>query len=497
MWSRNDLHELISSKMRDYKFIVVANREPYIHRYAAGEVQCMRPASGMASALDPIMTASGGVWVAHGGGDADRDTVDEFDHVRVPPDAPAYTLRRVWLTKEQEDGFYYGLSNEGLWPLCHVTFTRPTFDPRHWQAYRDVNALFAEAVLREAGDAPSVVFIQDYHFALLPRLLKEAGRPNLVVAQFWHIPWPNRETFRAFPWKDELLDGLLGNDLLGFHIRYHCQNFLDTVDRGLEAMVDHERFEVTRGGRVTTVRPFPISIDFEAHDARAGGAEVAQAAKAWRKRLRLAGDVVVGAGIERLDYTKGIPDRLRALDLFFEREPRWRGKVVFVQVAVPSRSHVPRYREEEDVVDALVDRINWRWGGGAWKPVVLIKEHHEPAEMIALHRLARFFVVSSLHDGMNLVAKEFVASRADEQGVLILSQFTGAYRELPEALCVNPYAVHELADAIRHAVTMPPEEQRRRMLRMREQVAYNNVYRWAGKILAALLKLDLPEGAPE
>ena len=496
MWSRETLHDLITSKLSGHKFIVVANREPYIHRYVGGDIACIRPASGMATALDPIMVASGGVWVAHGSGDADRAAVDEQDHVRVPPEAPAYTLRRVWLTKEQEDGYYYGLANAGLWPLCHVTFTRPRFHPRHWQAYREVNELFARAVLEEAGESPSLVFIQDYHFGLLPRILKERGGPRLLVAQFWHIPWPNRETFRAFPWKEELLDGMLGNDLLGFHIRYHCQNFLDTVDRGIEAKVDHERFEVTRGGRATAVRPFPISIDFAAHDAQARDLAVEQAMRDWRKQLRL-GDEVVGAGIERLDYTKGIPDRLHGLDLFFERHPEWVRKVVFVQVAVPSRSHLPQYRQAEEEVDRLADEINWKWGTDNWKPVVLLKEHHGPTEMMALHRLARFFVVSSLHDGMNLVAKEFVASRFDEQGVLILSQFTGAYRELPEVLGVNPFAVHELADAVHQAVTMPEAEQRRRMRRMREQVEHNNVYRWAGKFLSALLKFDVPEREAE
>ena len=492
MWTRQLLHDLITSKLRGHKFIVVANREPYIHRYVGGTVQCIRPASGLATAVDPIMLASGGVWIAHGSGDADRATVDAHDHVRVPPERPAYTLRRVWLTKEQEDGFYYGLSNEGIWPLCHVTFTRPGFHPRHWQIYKEVNELFARAVREEAGTAPCVVFIQDYHFCLLPRLLKEQGGGNLVVAHFWHIPWPNRETFRAFPWKEELLDGLLGNDLLGFHIRYHCQNFLDTVDRALETKVDHERFEVTRNGKVTAVRPFPISIDFAAHDAQAREPAVEQAMRDWRKALRLSGEVV-GAGIERLDYTKGIPDRLRGLDLFLEQHPEWVGKLVFVQIAVPSRSHLPQYRQVEEEVDRLTDEINWRWGDGAWRPVILLKEHHGPVAMIALHRLASFFVVSSLHDGMNLVAKEFVASRFDEQGVLILSRFTGAHRELPESLGVNPFAMHELADAILQAVAMPAAEQRRRMRRMREQVAQNNVYRWAGKFLSALLTFDLPE----
>jgi trehalose-6-phosphate synthase len=493
VWTSQSLQDMIAARLTGHRLIVVANREPYVHRYAGDEVRCLRPASGMATALHPIMAATGGTWVAHGSGDADRAAVDAHDRVRVPPEAPAYTLRRVWLTKEQEDGYYYGLANEGLWPLCHITFTRPAFQPADWAAYKEVNELFAKAVLEEAAGQPAVVFIQDYHFCLLPALLKRLGGGKLLVAQFWHIPWPNRETFRAFPWQEDLLAGLLGNDLLGFHIRYHCQNFLDTVDRGIEAKVDHERFEVTRGGKVTTVRPFPISIDFAAHEARASGPGVEKAMKRFRKRIRL-GDLALGVGIERLDYTKGIPERLRGLGLFFEQHPEWARKVLFVQVAVPSRSHLPQYRRVEEEVDELADRLNWRFGGDGWKPIVLIKEHQEPEEMMALHRMARFFVVSSLHDGMNLVAKEFVASRVDGEGVLILSRFTGAHRELPEALGVNPFAEHELADAIHRALTMTAEEQRRRMGRMREQVAQNNVFRWAGKIVSTLLKLDVPDG---
>jgi trehalose 6-phosphate synthase len=491
MWTKESLQDLISDRLQDHPLLVVANREPYIHRYAGEEIECIRPASGMASALDPILQACGGVWVAHGSGDADRATVDDNDHVVVPPDDPAYTLRRVWLTKEQEDGYYYGLSNEGLWPLCHVAFTRPNFSPKDWRIYREVNQLFAQAVLEEAAGRPAFVFIQDYHFALLPQLLKQEN-PNLIVAQFWHIPWPNLEIFRAFPWKEELLDGLLGNDLLGFHIRYHCQNFLDTVDRNVEAIVDMDRFEVTRGGRVTTVRPFPISIDYQWHEETARSDEVEARIRHWRRRLGVKNHFV-GLGIERLDYTKGVPERLRALDYLLETHPEYRGRLVFVQVAVSSRSHIPEYQRLANEVDTLVEEINWKWRSGSWRPIVYVTEHQSPIEMMALHRLADFCVVSSLHDGMNLVAKEYVASCVDENGVLVLSQFTGSSRELTDALLVNPFAVEEMADAMHRAVSMPNDERRRRMQKMRAAVAGNDVYRWAGKLLSALLKFDFPE----
>ncbi len=493
MWTRQTLHDLIESKMAGYKFIVVANREPFIHRYAGDRIEMVRPASGMATAIDPIMDASGGTWIAHGSGDADPEMVDQHDRIRVPPENPTYTLRRVWLTREQDQGYYYGMSNEGIWPLCHVTFTPPIFRPSDWESYRQVNQVFAEAVLKEVGDGPAFVFIQDYHFCLLPRMLKTANS-RLIVAQFWHIPWPNREVFRVFPWKEELLDGLLANDLLGFHIRYHCQNFLETVDRNIEAKVDTDRFQVTRSGSPTSIRDFPISIDFAEHAALAISPEVEQAMARWRKRLARTGDMI-GVGIERLDYTKGIPHRLRAIDYLLDTHPEFRGRLVFVQIAVPSRSHVPAYQNIEDDVDDLAEAINFKWKSRGWQPIILLKEHHDQVEMIALHRLARFCVVSSLHDGMNLVAKEYVASRVDEDGVLILSQFTGSARELTDALQINPFAVHELSDAMCQALTMAPEERTRRMRRMREHLERHNVYRWAGKLLSELLKFDFPEGS--
>lgn len=508
MWTKEALHELIRTKLRDHQFIVVANREPYIHRYAGDQIEFVQPASGLAVALDPIMRACGGVWIAHGSGDADRQTVDQHDHVRVPPDSaplpknkgaergrgePQYILRRVWLTKEQEDGYYYGLANEGLWPLCHIVFTRPVFNPQHWQIYRQVNELFAQAVVQEAGSAPTFVFIQDYHFALLPRLLKE-NNSNFIVAQFWHIPWPNRETFRAFPWKEELLDGLLGNDLLGFHLRYHCQNFLDTVDRTIEAKVDHERFEITRGGKVTAVRPFPISIDFDRHVATAEGPAVQREMERWRRQFGLH-DEFIGIGIDRIDYTKGIPERLRAVDRFLEKYPAYRERLIFVQVGVPSRVHIRQYKLLDDEIDSLVEEINWRWSTNAWRPIIFLKQHCSPIQMMALHRLVNFCIVSSLHDGMNLVAKEFVSSRFDEEGVLILSQFTGAARELTDALLINPFSIDEGAEAIRRALEMPEDERRKCMQKMRTAVAENNIYRWAGKVLSALLKFDFPENA--
>jgi alpha,alpha-trehalose-phosphate synthase [UDP-forming] len=493
IWTKSDLHQLVRRHFRGLRFIAVSNREPYIHRHAGKEVECIQPASGLALALDPIMRAAGGVWVAHGSGDADRSAVDRNDHVAVPPGNPSYTLRRVWLEKRIEKEYYYGLSNEGLWPLCHIAFHRPVFRLSDWESYRAANRIFADAIIEEADGEPAVVFIQDYHFGLLPRMLKQRN-PHLIIAQFWHIPWPNRETFRVFPWKEELLDGLLGNDLLGFHLRYHCENFLETVDRGLEAMVDAEHSEVYRNGNVTRVHPFPISIDYEEHARQASSPVVEAHMEHWISMLGGKPEFL-GIGIDRADYTKGIPERLQAIDRFLELNPEYRERMVFVQIAVPTRGRIERYRRHTREIEALVNSINSRWGTAGWQPVRYYDRHFPQIELMALHRLSDYCIVSSLHDGMNLVAKEYVSSKAEEEGVLILSSFTGAARELTAALLVNPFSADQMADAIRQALLMPFDERRKRMRRLAAIVRENNIYTWAANIMNTLRGLDACDAA--
>jgi trehalose 6-phosphate synthase len=485
-WSRERLEEVARTRLGGAKLIVVGNREPYIHLYDGEDVRCMQPASGLTTALDPVLRACRGTWVAHGSGDADQAVADERGRVAVPPDDPRYTLRRVWLSKEEVQGYYYGFANEALWPLCHVACTRPRFDAGDWEQYRRVNRKFANAVLDEAGDDPAVVFVQDYHYALLPRMLKDA-RPDLVVLQFWHIPWPNREVFRICPWQEEVLDGLLGNDLLAFHIQYHCNNFLETVERALESRVDTERFAVTRGGKTTYVRPQPISIDPDL-PAAAAPEDARREERRLRRRLGVR-DQALLLGVDRVDYTKGIPERFRAVDRLLTLHPELRRKFSFVQVGAPSRVHIPAYRRLGEELDSLVEEINWRHGNHTWKPILYLNEHHEPEQLYPLYRAAAGCVVSSLHDGMNLVAKEFVAARSDLRGVLVLSRFTGAAQELTDAVSINPYAVDEFAEALRQALLMPEEEQERRMVRLRRQVADNNIYRWAGMLLSEAGKL--------
>ncbi len=488
MWTRNELVALVEEQLRGHKLILVSNREPYLHRHVDGGIEVQQPASGMAAALDPILRACGGVWIAHGAGDADRETVNERNEVCVPPADPKYTLRRVWLTEQQEKDYYFGCSNQSIWPLCHVVFTRPIFEERYWQAYREVNQLFADAVLDEAGDQPALIFIQDYHFALLPRMLKERN-PNLIVAQFWHIPWPNAEIFRVFPWGEEMLDGMLGNDLLGFHLRYHSRNFVDSVQVGIEARADQTGFDLTRHKHTTLVRAFAISIDFDEFSELGDSAEVASEREKWVRELNLEGRLI-GAGIERIDYTKGIPERLRAVDRLLEQSPEYRERLVFVQIGVPSRADIPEYAALDEEITLLTREVNERWGTAGWQPIALYKGQYNGAQMVALHRLANFFVVSSLHDGMNLVAKEFAAARTDGDGVLVLSRFTGAAREMTDALLVNPFSTQELADAYRTALEMPEEERRHRMHKLRASVSQNSIYRWASELLSALLKLE-------
>jgi len=484
---KESLHQLIEERLASYLLVVVSNREPYIHTFSGDEIECLRPASGLTVALDPVMRAAAGVWIAHGSGDADRAVVDSSSRVMVPPENPQYALRRVWLSKEEEDGYYYGFANDAMWPLCHIAFTPPTFNEADWNTYKKVNSLFAEVILQEVGTNQAIILVQDYHFALLPRMIK-AQNPQLIVGQFWHIPWPNYEIFRICPWQEEILDGLLGNDILGFHIQYHCNNFLETADRAIECRIDREKFAVILGGETTLVRPFPISVDFEALSAEASTGKVEREMKALRHRWGL-GNKLVGIGIDRIDYTKGIPERLRALDRFFEKYPEYIGRMVFIQLGTSSRVRVEKYREINERIDHLVEEINRKYESASWEPIIYVKELASPVTLAALRRIADFCMVSSLHDGMNLVAKEFVSSRIDEDGVLILSQFCGAAWELSDALVINPYATDEFAETIKKAVEMPQEEKMVRMRRMREQVRENDIYHWGIALFSELAKL--------
>jgi trehalose-6-phosphate synthase len=481
-WTPQALAHMVREGLESPQMIVVSNREPYVHnRGPDGRPVVQVPASGMVTALEPIIRACSGVWVAHGSGSADRDVVDLHDRVGVPPADPAYTLRRVWLNDEEENGFYYGFSNEGLWPLCHLAYVRPSFREVDWLQYQAVNRKFADVVLKEARTDRPLVFVQDYHFALLPAMVRQRI-PGATVVLFWHIPWPNAETFGVCPWKETLLSGMLRADILGFHTRYHCQNFLETVDRYVECQIDREQMTVTIQGHVCQIAPYPISIEWPPRWL-AQLPSVDACARAVRQRHRIGEHVRIGVGVERWDFTKGIVERFLAIEQLLEQHPEWLGRISLLQVAAPTRSKLPAYRQLQEETEAAAVRINDRFATDTWRPIVLIGEHQEPLQVFELYRAADFCLVNSLHDGMNLVAKEFVAARDDDDGVLILSTFAGASRELLEALLVNPYDIAETRTAILQALQMDRGERSERMRLMRRTVKENNVYRWAGRML--------------
>ena len=501
LWTAERLAVHIQNHAGSSRIFVVSNREPYMHVRHGRQIACVVPPSGLVTALEPVLRACDGVWVAHGSGDADSTVVDEFDRLRVPPDEPRYTLRRVWLSEEEEARYYEGFSNEGLWPLCHIAHTRPVFRAGDWECYQKVNQKFADALLEEMQDSDEpVVFVQDYHLALVPQLVKKA-RPDARVAIFWHIPWPNPEAFGICPWQAELLDGLLGADLIGFHIPLHCHNFLATVDRVVESRTDREHMTVRRHGHTSMVRPYPVSVAFDgmAQPATASIGEDLELERA-DERERLLSRFGVRAeslalGVDRLDYTKGIVERFEAMGQLFEDHPWYRERLTMVQIAAPSRTRIASYADLRVRVEETAQRINSLYQTPHWKPIILIEEQHNHDEVRRWYRAADLCLVTSLHDGMNLVAKEFVAARDDEDGVLVLSKFTGAAVELRDALLVNPYDIAGVSDAIHSGLEMNPAERRERMRRMRRQVMEYNIYLWAAKALGDLrdVRLEDPE----
>lgn len=487
IWTETKLRDLTHAKLGDNALVVVSNREPYMHVVdeATGETKCIRPASGLVTAIHPILSACGGTWIAHGGGNADKKFVNSKDKLGVPPEDNRYILKRVWLSKEEEEGYYYGFANEGLWPLCHNTHTRPIFRESDWNMYKKVNQKFADSVVEELPAKNPFVFVQDYHFTLLPKMIKEK-RPDATVALFWHIPWPNPENFLICPYQTEILEGMLGCDLIGFHVQNHCNNFLDTANRLLESRVDTEKFSVVRFGKETFVRSFPISVNGHTTGVKP---KVDTGKLEKIKREFDLKDKIIGLGVERIDYTKGITERILAIDRFLEKYPEYKNKFVFIQIGAPSRTHLKRYHDLMSEIDELIEKKNWKHRDGSWRPIIYFDKHFSPEEIEPLYALADFCIVSSLDDGMNLVAKEYVASKEDLNGILILSQFTGAARELTDAILINPYAIEDFAEAIKLAIEMPQEEKIKRMGNMRKIVAGNNIYRWAANIITEMASL--------
>jgi len=489
-WDAQRLRGLLRTQLRGDQIIVVSNREPYIHDRTDHGVTVRRPASGLVTAVESVMRACSGTWIAHGSGSADREAVDRHDHVQVPPGRNEYTLRRLWLTPTEEQGYYYGFANEGLWPLCHVAHVRPVFRETDWDAYRQVNQRFADAVVSEARSEDPIVLVQDYHFALVPSMVRER-LPRATILTFWHIPWPNPESFGICPWRREILEGMLGSTILGFHTRFQCKNFVETVDRYLEARIEHEHSTISLRDAETLVESYPISIEWPPREVVRDWPSIADSRTRVFERLKLAPETRLAIGVDRFDYTKGILERLHAVERLLEKRPEWIGRFAFAQVAAPTRGSLEEYASFKQRVERTCERVNKRFGRPGYCPVHLLAEHHEHDALTELYRAADVCLVTSLHDGMNLVCKEFVAVRDDNHGVLILSRFAGAAREMTQALIVNPYHVEECADALHQALTMPDSEQRLRMMSLRMTVREFNVFRWAGRMLsdAATLRL--------
>ncbi len=488
LWTDGKLRNLIHARLGENALFVVSNREPYMHMHDpnTGEIRCIVPAGGVVTAIHPMLSACGGTWIAHGGGDADKKFVNSKDKLGVPPNDIHYILKRIWLSKEEEEGYYYGFSNEGLWPLCHNTHTRPIFREQDWQMYKKVNQKFADAIIEELPYNNPFIFIQDYHFTLLGKYIKEK-RPDATIALFWHIPWPNPEAFSICPYQEEILDGMLGCDLIGFHVQNHCNNFLDTANRLLESRIDTEKYSVMRFGKETFIRSFPISIDSSASSASFDPDILTQMEK-LRKEFDL-DNKIIGVGVDRIDYTKGIVERLLAIDRFLEKYPEFKNNFVFIQLGSPSRTHIKRYHELISEIDELVEKINWKYLAGNWKPIIYLKKHFSHEEIEPFYALADICIVSSLHDGMNLVAKEYVHAKKDLSGCLLLSQFTGAARELTDAILINPYSIEEFAESIKQVIELGDKEKKRKMKNMRAVVTENNVYRWAANIISELTTL--------
>jgi alpha,alpha-trehalose-phosphate synthase [UDP-forming] len=525
-WTATRIAGHPTSLLCDARLILVSNRAPYSHRWhgpappepsadnpsatdttvwdfgwlrrLSSQVSRLlqgdhalrwsQPAGGLTSALDPVMQACHGTWVAWGSGSADRHAVDARDHVHVPPHDPQYTLRRVWLSEAQVEGFYYGFANSALWPLCHLHLQRAVFKPLDWHHYQEVNAHFATAVAEECSGERAIVWLQDYHLALCSALLRQ-HIPDLAIMHFWHIPWPPWELYRACPWRRELLKGLLGNDLLGFHLAQYCHNFLECAERALGASVDYKAGVVEYEGRETWVRPFPISIDSAWWTRLARGRRVARQIVRLRAQPALAFPIL-GLGVDRLDYTKGIVHRLEAIERFLEKYPEYQGRFGFVQIAVPGRTQIEDYRRVKAQVESAVERINARFGMETTKLIHYRYAHLEPAELAVYYRMADFAMVTSLQDGMNLVAKEFIASQVEQHGVLICSEFAGAAEALDNALLINPYDIESVADTLKQAIEMSCEEKAHRMARLQTHLAEHNIYKWLADIFTTLERIQ-------
>lgn len=487
MWTKESLKRIIKENFAGYKFILASNREPFLHIYDEGKKQkiiCKRSVGGVSVALDSVMRATQGTWIAYGGSAADKEVVDKLDHIQVPTNNPKYTLRRVWMTESERRGYYEGFSNETLWPICHAVFMRPTFKESDWLAYKKINKRFANAILEEIKDKKAIVWIQDFQLSLVTEYIKDK-RPDVLIGQFWHIPWPTYEIFRTCPWKKEILNGLLANDLLGFHRFYHVDNFLNNVDREMESNINKEDLMVNYKNHKTKVGFFPISVDYE---------KIVNYVKNTKNNKKMIEKYVkspykyLAIGIDRIDYTKGIVNRLLAIEKFLEMYPSYKGKFVYFGIGSPSRSGISTYRKLSKEIRRQVLRINNKFAQKNWQPIYYLEEIMDRQDLLKICQKADLCLVTSLDDGMNLVSKEYVVANKGD-GALILSSFTGAAKELTDAFLINPYDIKETAESIKKAIETPRKEKIKRMTNMKKIIKNRNIFRWASKFLLELSKL--------
>lgn len=482
--------------------IVVSNREPYEHNSVDGRVVCQRTDGGLVSALDPVLKHLGGTWIAWGSGVADQEVPGQVDGFPVPPDSPAYRLRRVWLEPTAVRNGGQGYANQVLWPLCHVTLDRVSYRKAFWAGYEALNRRFADTVLDELGKRPAPVWVHDYHLGLLPALIKRQS-PDTTICLFWHVPWPGPDVFRILPERRELLEGLLAADCLTFQTASYATAFADCVKEFLDASVDPSKTVVLHRGHKTKLTARAISVHFSLLSDLAKTVEVEDVMARARRRLGVLRGVRIGLGVDRLDYTKGLMKRLWALEDFFDRYPEYRGTFTFLQVAIPTRNNVEAYRQYRDLIRQTVTEINERFEAPpegknkGWKPIEYIEGRVTPQTLVAYYRMADLTLVSSVYDGMNLVAKEYVASQVDETGVLVVSHLAGAAEELMGALVVNPYDQERMADSIRRALEMPESERRERMQLMRLRLSTHDIFHWAESCLRdADIEVDHLESVP-
>lgn len=473
------LKAFIEENFPDKNLIVVSNREPYIHKKTGLSIRVEKPAGGLTSALDDVLKITGGTWVAWGSGGGDRDVVDSKNLVQVPPENPSYMLKRVWLSPSEVENYYHGYSNQVLWPLCHITLDRVYFRKKFWEDYKKANKAFSDAVLEEA-DSNSIIWIHDYHLCLVPGILRNE-RPELTIAHFWHIPWPDWSVFRICPQAKEIIEGLLGNDLIGFQIPLFVKNFMDCASECLDADIDYSRATIDFKGHTTRLKTFPISIDFDKFNSMASSQRTIRMTENIKEKHGVT-QGYIGIGVDRLEYTKALLKRLQAIDLFFDRYERFRRKFTFIQIAVPTRMREP-YISYKKAVEDMVSKINKKYSIGNWKPIIYIDTKVEHKDLVSYYRAADVAIISSVYDGMNLVAKEYVASKPDEKGVLILSEFAGASEELEGSILVNPYDIEQFSECIKTALKMPEKEKVSRMAALRRLVSENNIHKWIIDIL--------------